>query len=105
MNNCFHLVFIYINSYKNQNNYSVNEKKSGDFFVSLLRLQLFIVFLSKKAKHAEYYILQNTSNTHLANRIHFCSRHFLYLLYFRNIAKITIQAEMIRWQPLNLRPL
>lgn len=31
MNNCFHLVFIYINSYKNQNNYSVNEKKSGDF--------------------------------------------------------------------------
>lgn len=41
-------MFIYINSYKNQNNYSVNEKKSGDFCFSASTSIIYSIFAKKK---------------------------------------------------------
>lgn len=84
---------------------NINQTKKQRLKTKLVSYSIIYSIFAQKGNQHEYYILQNTSNTHLAYRAYFCSRHFLYLLYFRGITKITIQAEMIRWQPLSLRPL
>lgn len=62
------------------------------------------LFLQKTIRY-EHFILQNTPYTFLDSRLDVCSRYFLYLLYFRGITKITIQAETIWYQPRHLQPL